>query len=83
VCHYVSIPIMPRMARVVVPHYPHHVTHRGNHRQQTFFCDDDYSADLAFKALATAYLINSPPMGLATTLPSGLIRKIAGIPAAP
>ena len=33
---------MPRIARVVVPWYPHHVTHRGNRRQQTFFCDDDY-----------------------------------------
>jgi putative transposase len=23
---------------------PHHVTQRGNRRQQTFFCDDDYAA---------------------------------------
>ncbi|MEN8169444.1 MAG: transposase [Pseudomonadota bacterium] len=33
---------MARMARLVVPGYPHHVTQRGNRRQQTFFCDDDY-----------------------------------------
>ncbi len=33
---------MARMARVVVPGYPHHVTQRGNRRQKTFFCDDDY-----------------------------------------
>lgn len=33
---------MARMARVVVPQYPHHVTQRGNRRQKTFFCDDDY-----------------------------------------
>lgn len=33
---------MARMARVVVPNYPHHVTQRGNRRQKTFFCDDDY-----------------------------------------
>lgn len=33
---------MPRMARVVLPHYPHHVTQRGNRRQQTFFSDLDY-----------------------------------------
>lgn len=33
---------MARMARVVVPGYPHHVTQRGNRRQATFFCDDDY-----------------------------------------
>lgn len=33
---------MARVARVVVPGYPHHVTQRGNRRQRTFFCDDDY-----------------------------------------
>ena len=33
---------MARMARVVVPDYPHHVMQRGNRRQKTFFCDDDY-----------------------------------------
>lgn len=33
---------MPRMARLVVPKYPHHVTQRGNRRQQVFFSDDDY-----------------------------------------
>lgn len=33
---------MARLARVVVPGAPHHVTQRGNRRQQTFFCDDDY-----------------------------------------
>jgi len=31
-----------RLARVVAAGYPHHVTQRGNRRQQTFFCDDDY-----------------------------------------
>lgn len=33
---------MTRMARIVVPTYPHHVVQRGNRRQPTFFCDDDY-----------------------------------------
>ncbi len=33
---------MPRIARVVVPGLPHHVTQRGNRRLPTFFCDDDY-----------------------------------------
>lgn len=33
---------MARMARVVVPHYPHHVTQRGNRRQRTFFRESDY-----------------------------------------
>lgn len=38
---------MARMARLVVPHYPHHVTQRGNRRQQVFFSNDDYRAYLA------------------------------------
>lgn len=33
---------MARLSRIVVPGYPHHVTQRGNRRQETFFCDDDY-----------------------------------------
>jgi putative transposase len=33
---------MARLARVVVPGAPHHVTQRGNRRQQTFFRDADY-----------------------------------------
>ena len=33
---------MARMARLVVPFYPHHCTQRGNRRQPVFFCDDDY-----------------------------------------
>ena len=33
---------MARMARVVIPNFPHHVTQRGNRRQKTFFCEDDY-----------------------------------------
>ena len=33
---------MARMARVVIPIYPHHVTQRGNRRQKTFSCEDDY-----------------------------------------
>jgi len=32
---------MPRMARIVVPGVPHHVTQRGNNRQQVFFDDAD------------------------------------------
>jgi putative transposase len=33
---------MARMARIVVPGIPHHVTQRGNRRQQIFFSDEDY-----------------------------------------
>lgn len=34
---------MARLARAVFPGLPHHVTQRGNGRQQTFFCDADYA----------------------------------------
>jgi putative transposase len=33
---------MARLARVVAAGLPHHVTQRGNRRQQVFFDDDDY-----------------------------------------
>ena len=33
---------MARLARVVVPGYPHHVTQRGNRCQPTFFDNNDY-----------------------------------------
>jgi putative transposase len=32
---------MPRAARIVVPGVAHHVTQRGNNRQDVFFTDDD------------------------------------------
>jgi putative transposase len=34
---------MARLARVVVPGHPHHVTQRGNGRARTFFGDEDYA----------------------------------------
>jgi putative transposase len=33
---------MARLARVIAKNLPHHITQRGNRRQNTFFCDDDY-----------------------------------------
>jgi putative transposase len=41
---------MARIARVVAPGYPHHLTQRGNRRQKTFFRDDDYAAYLELMA---------------------------------
>jgi len=41
---------MARMARAVVPGWPHHVTQRGNRRQRTFFTPDDYRAYLDLMA---------------------------------
>src|SRR4030067_3249706 len=32
---------MPRIARVVVPNYPHHVTQRGTNKTNIFIDDDD------------------------------------------
>ncbi|WP_207503292.1 transposase [Pseudodesulfovibrio hydrargyri] len=32
---------MARLARVVAAEQPHHITQRGNRRQQVFFCDED------------------------------------------
>ncbi len=40
--HAATFLVMPRLARVVIPSLAHHVTQRGNRRQPTFFCDDDY-----------------------------------------
>jgi putative transposase len=41
---------MARLARVIAPGFPHHVTQRGNRRQKTFFCDGDYQVYLALMA---------------------------------
>lgn len=38
---------MARIARVIVPGCPHHITQRGNRRQTTFFCEDDYKTYIA------------------------------------
>ena len=33
---------MPRMGRIVLPNYPHHVVQRGHNRQVVFATEDDY-----------------------------------------
>jgi len=38
---------MPRVARIAVPGVPHHITQRGNNRQDAFFVDDDRRVYLA------------------------------------
>jgi len=35
---------MACIARVVAPGLPHHITQRGNRRQETVFCAEDYQA---------------------------------------
>lgn len=39
---------MARMARVVVPDIPHHITQRGNRRQSVFFSDGDRKEYIKF-----------------------------------
>jgi len=47
---------MPRVARTVIPEVAHHVTQRGNNRQDVFFVDDDYRAYLrTLKAQSERY----------------------------
>ncbi len=41
---YVIKMAMARLSRIVIPNIPHHVTQRGNRRQQTFFDTSDYEA---------------------------------------
>ena len=41
---------MPRNARVVIPDCPHHVTQRGNNRQDVFFTDGDREVYLGMPA---------------------------------
>jgi len=41
---------MPRVARIVIPDCPQHVTQRGNNRQDVFFVDDDRAAYLRLLA---------------------------------
>ncbi|MBF0632719.1 MAG: transposase [Magnetococcales bacterium] len=41
---------MARIARVVAPGLPHHITQRGNRRQQTFFEEQDYQVYLDLMA---------------------------------
>ncbi len=41
---------MARLARLVVPGHPHHITQRGNRRLETFFGDDDYRSYLVLLA---------------------------------
>ena len=45
---------MPRVARIVLPGYAHHVTQRGNNRQDVFFVDQDRKVYLEILAEQSA-----------------------------
>jgi len=78
---------MARLARVVIPGVPHHVTQRGNRRDQTFFQDADYAlyrdllGEAAVKADAEvwAYCLmpNHVHVILTPSDPDGLRRTFA------
>ena len=51
---------MARIARIVVPSYPHHINQRGNRRQQIFFNDGDYQTYIAEMNPVRAALVKTP-----------------------
>ena len=42
---------MPRIARIIAPGYPHHITQRGNNRATVFFDDEDRKTYLKLLAI--------------------------------
>ena len=46
---------MPSVARVVLPHVPHHVVQRGHNRQVVFAGDEDYARYLALSVNLKPY----------------------------
>ena len=50
---------MPRSRRIVIPNCPHHITQRGNNRQDVFFCDHDRETYLRLlKKYTAAYRVD-------------------------
>lgn len=44
---------MAKLQRIIIPECPHHITQRGNRRQKTFFCKEDYEAYIDLLAQAS------------------------------
>jgi putative transposase len=79
---------MVRIARLVMPGWPHHVTRRGNHRQTVFFNDrhremyleliakykDLYRITIVGYSLMTIHTHNIPIPELKTSLAKGIGR---------
>ena len=80
---------MARLARLVVPGLPHHVTQRGNRREQTFFEEGDYAlyrdllADSSVRARTAVWAYCLMPkhahLILVTVDEDGLRRKLADL----
>ena len=78
---------MARIARVVVPEFPHHIIQRGNRRQKVFFNEGDYSEYLRllnsyshrFKVDILAYCLMPNHIHLiATPLKNGNLAQAIG-----
>jgi putative transposase len=65
---------MPRISRIVVPGYPHHITQRGNRRQKVFFSDKDYET---YMSLVSKALISTDTRVLAYCLMPNHVHLIA------
>ena len=80
---------MARLARVVVPGHPHHVTQRGNGRARTFFGDDDYALyrdllaahcrEAEVEVWAWCLMPNHVHLVLVPSDPDGLRRALARV----
>lgn len=80
---------MARLARLIVPDLPHHITQRGNGRQRTFFEDADYALyrDLLAESLKAAgvacwawvLMPNHIHLILTPSDESGLSRALASV----
>lgn len=58
---------MARIARIVIPGCPHHVTQRGNHRQQVFYSDSEHEFYLMLlQKYISLYKIDMPGYSLMT-----------------
>ncbi len=80
---------MPRLARIVLPEYPHHIVQRGNRRQDVFFKEGDYQAYLSLlkqwcaeeeiEALAYCLMTNHVHLVLVPSKTSNLSRAVGEV----
>ena len=80
---------MARLARVVIPGHPHHVTQRGNGRGRTFFEDGDYALyrdlpaancrDAGVEVWAWCLMPNHVHLILVPSDPDGLRRALSRV----
>ncbi|MBR0849993.1 transposase [Bradyrhizobium diazoefficiens] len=80
---------MARLARVVIPGHPHHVTQRGNGRSRTFFGDGDYALyrdllaancrEAGVEVWAWCLMPNHVHLILVPSDPDGLRRALARV----